>query len=153
MKGLFKSFLQFFSGAEGTAFQYGYLAGAAVSVLVLILLFFLILLLRSQAKCKGVLLSSSGGSLYISASAIADLVKSAEKDFPELQILKTVLTEKKDFHTLELRVNFPPEEGTSPLPVIADSLREKIFAKLKDTFGIESVREINIEVIRGKKAG
>ena len=152
MKGLLKSFLHFFSGAEGTAFQYGYLTGAAVSILVLILLFLLFFLLRSQSKCKGVLLSSAGGSLYISASAIADLVKSAERDFPELQILKTVLTEKKDFHTLELRVNFPPEEGTNPLPAIADALREKIFAKLKDTFGIESIKEINIEVLRGKRA-
>ncbi|MBP5183236.1 MAG: hypothetical protein J6331_09450 [Lentisphaeria bacterium] len=151
MKGFLKSFLNFFSGAEGTAFQYGYLTGAAVSILILILIFLLVLLFRARKKCQGVLLSAAGGSLYISASAIADLVKSAEKDFQELQILKTVLTEKKEFHTLELRVNFPPEEGTKPLPVIAEALREKIFLKLKDTFGIESVKEINIEVIRGKR--
>ena len=73
MMELFKKFTAFISGEGNTAFQYGYLTGAAVSVLVLLLLFVLICLLRSKPKCKGVVLETAGGKLYITASAIAEI--------------------------------------------------------------------------------
>ena len=152
MKELFKHFLAFFNGTESTAFQYGYLTGAAVSVLVVLLIFFLILLMRSSAKCKGITLASPGGNLFITASAVGDLVKATEKDFPALQVVKTVLVDKRASLSLQLRVNFPQDQASAPLPVIADALREKIFANLQNTFGIDHIKEINIEVQRGKKA-
>ena len=152
MMELFKKFTAFISGEGNTAFQYGYLTGAAVSVLVLLLLFVLICLLRSKPKCKGVVLETAGGKLYITASAIADLVKSVEKDFPTLQIVKTVLVEKKHILTMELRVNFPPVADGGSLPVVAGALQQKILDDLKNTFGLEGIKEINIEVQRGKKA-
>lgn len=150
MKAFIEEIIKFLNGPESTAFQYGYLTGAAISILVVILLFLLFLLMRSSVKCKGVALASSGGKLYITASAIADLVKSTEKDFPSLQIIKTLLLEKREFLTLELRVNFPPDMQNGPLPVVAEALQQKIFEKLKTAFGIECVKEINIEVLHGK---
>lgn len=152
MKALIKNLMDFFSCTDNTAFQYGYLTGAAVSILVVILIFLLIMLMHSSNKCKGIALASAGGKLYIAASAIADLVKASEKDFPFLQITKCLLVEKKHVLSLELKVNFPPETASEPLPVMAEALQGKIYENLKKTFGIENITEINIEVSRSKKA-
>ena len=141
--------LHLFEEMRTTAFQHGYVAGVTVSVVTLILLVLLYFLCRTKVRSKGILLAVQNGTLFISASAIADLVREVEKNFSCLKILKCTLLEKKKNYALELKINFPKEDSFS-LPAAAESLQMQIMDALKNSFGIESIREINIEVIRGK---
>lgn len=150
MKEMLHKILLHFEEIRTVSFQHGYFTGVAVSVLILLLFILLYLLLRAPVKSKGILLSTPNGTLFITSSAISDLIREVEKNFPSLKILKSVLLEKKGGPVLDLKVNFQKMEGNLPLPVIAESLQTQISDAMKNTFGIENVKEINIEVIRGK---
>lgn len=150
MKEFISTFLLRFEEMRTPTFQYGYIAGIAITVLMLLLLLLLYCLLRAPVRCKGIMLAAPNGTLFISASAISDLVREVEKEFASLKILKSTLLEKKKGVTLELKINFPKTEENTSLPAVAGSLQERIMQALQNTFGIDSIREINIEVVRGK---
>lgn len=150
MKEFVSMFLLRFEEMRSPAFQYGYIAGIAITVLMLLLLLLLYFLFRAPVRCKGIMLATPNGTLFISASAISDLVREVEKEFTSLKVLKSTLLEKKKNVTLDLKINFPKTEENTSLPAIAESFQRRIIQALQDTFGIDSIKEINIEVIRGK---
>ena len=96
------------------------------------------------------MLATPNGTLFVSASAVSDLVREVEKEFAALKILKSTLLEKKNGAVLELKINFPKTEDNISLPQVAGTLQKRILQALQDTFGIDSIREVNIEVVRGK---
>ena len=150
MKEFISEFLLRFEEMRTSAFQYGYITGVVVAVLLLLLLLLLYCLLRAPVRCKGIMLATPNGTLFISASAISDLVREVEKEFASLKILKSTLLEKKNGAVLELKINFPKTEENISLPAVAESLQQRILQALQNTFGIDSIQEVNIEVVRGK---
>ena len=150
MKEFISAFILRFEEMRTSAFQYGYITGVALTILMLLLLLLLYYLFRAPVKSRGIMLATPNGTLFIAASAISDLVREVEKNFTTLKILKSTLLEKKDAVTLELKINFPKTEENTSLPAVAESLQMQIIQALKDTFGIDCIKEINIEVVRGK---
>lgn len=131
-------------------FQLGYVSGVFVAIAVIcavlivkIILFFMFFYPR---RSKGVFIPGASGSLFISANAITDLVRSLESDFKFIEISKVILFDRKKYNDLELHINFDMEGGE--LPSIASELQSIILSKLKDTFGIDNIKEVNIKIKR-----
>ena len=131
-------------------FQLGYVSGVAVAIavicavlLVKIIVYFLFFY---PSRSKGVSIPGASGSLFISANAITDLIKSLEEDFKFIEISKVILLDKKKYNDIELHINFDMEGGE--LPSIASELQSIILSKLRDTFGIDNIKEININIKR-----
>ncbi len=123
--------------------------GILLGLFLLFLLMFCKIILRfifkGQRKSNGINVSSEGGNIFISANAIADLVRSLETSYPELNFLKIMLL--KGVHgkfVLDLQVSFKMKE--KGLSEIITALQSNIKDELKKVFGIESINKINIKV-------
>lgn len=131
-------------------FRIGYLTGTIVA-LAAILLFIVIkiavyYLLFYPRRAKGVLIQGENGSLFISSGAITDMVKTLERNFKVISIRKVLLLDKKKFNDLEVHIDFDMNE--QDLPTITMEFQNTIIQTLKDNFGIDRIREVNIKVKR-----
>ncbi len=107
------------------AFQCGYLTGALVALLFFVLLGLLPFLLRYPKHAKGVALRSAHGQILISATAIADLVKSIGSEFSELEILKVALFHDRKALRLHVAVSFPYNPDGESITVVAVPPKEQ----------------------------
>jgi hypothetical protein len=129
----------------------GYLAGVVFSILVI----FLIMLIKIifslffayPKRANGIDIPRDSGNIFITSSAIISLIKSYEKDFPALKILRMKLLRKKAGYYLD--VQFELDTDKASLPDIEEPFKQRIFEGLKNSFGIESVLFIKCKVVKG----
>ena len=132
------------------AFQCGYLTGALIALLFVVLLGLLLTILKHPRHAKGVALRSAHGRLLISATAIADLVKSVGGEFAEIEILKVALFHDRKALRLYVAVSFPYNPDGESITVVADHFENRLLDALKYNLGIENIRNIEIDVRKGK---
>lgn len=138
--------------------QFNFQLGYVIAVVVFLLLLLGIIIIRGiwfgfPKRCNGIKISGLNGTLFITAGALSDLVKSIGLNFNLLEIIKVKLLEKKASFSLELHVAIDNREKSFS-SVTAD-LRTKILESLSERFGIDSIKEVNIFVkkINTKKNG
>lgn len=131
-------------------FRIGYLTGTIVALSAILLFIFIRIavyyLFFYPKRAKGVLIHGENGSLFISAGAITDMIKTLEKTFKVISIKKVMLLDKNKFNDLEVHIDFDMNE--QDLPSIATDFQKTILMTLKDNFGIDCIREVNVKVRR-----
>jgi len=124
-----------------------FLAGVAFALLLLILLMAAKIVIRlffASGKSAGINISGESGSVFISANAVYELIRALEPGFQFLNFRRVTLLDRKKGHALDIEVVFSVEGGAFMGHI--DKLKAMIKESLKDTFGVESVSEINVRV-------
>lgn len=131
---------------------YPFLAGIicclGLILLVLILWGILRLLCGHERRVPGISLQTEHGSLYIAAAAVADLIRSLESGFPDLKITKVRLLAVKNELCLQVKVLYAP--GGQSMLTQTEDFQQRALVLLKDSFGIENIRRIDLVVPKGR---
>lgn len=131
---------------------YPFLAGIicclGLILLVLILWGILRLLCCHERKIPGISLQTDHGSLFIATAAVADLIRSLESGFPDLKIMKVRLLSIKKELCIQVKVLYAP--GGQSMLTLTDDFQKRALALLKESFGIENIRRIDLVVPKGR---
>lgn len=144
---------RFLDASDPTMFDFkmGYLMGVAFAILVIFLIMVLkvifVLFFAYPKRAGGIEIPKDNGDVFITSSAIIGLIKSYEKNFPALRIIRIKLLRKKSGYFLDVQFEIDTEKAT--LPEIEEPFKERIFEGLKNSFGIESVLFIKCKVVKG----
>jgi hypothetical protein len=131
--------------AERYDFRLGYVAGVLVVLLLLLAIkLVLVLLFGERGRSAGVAIRGEHGTIFIAATAIADLVRVACLDYPRLELGKVTLREGRDGLQLELVLDAECEGGS--LPELTAEMQRRVLADLKDRFGIEAIRRVDVRI-------
>ena len=118
-------------------------------MLVLVLLLVIIwLFIRRNHSVSGITLEAPRGSVFISASAISDLLYSLDDHFPELEILRIRLI--RDGKELAIQVKVFYSVGETSMQALAEAFQTKALEVLKNSFGIENISRIDLIVPKSK---
>ncbi len=143
-QALYKFFLESQSEAFYN-FKMGFMGGVLVFFVLAILTRIIFLFYVSRLNlCKGISIKGANGKIFISASAVADLVRLSSSSFNEIRIEKIALINDKDFLSIDLQISIM--NGKDPLTMILESLQAKILETLSDRLGVNSVKSVNIKV-------
>ena len=130
---------------------YIFLLGIFVGLVIVFLLFLVLgvlyLIIRNSRKARGVSMPAPHGSLFIAASAIADLVRSLEPEFPELRILKIFLFNEKKQPVLRVKLVYAP--GGLSMMDLAEKFQLRTLEILKSSFGIDNIQRVDLIVPKG----
>ena len=131
---------------------YIFLQGMFWALVLLAVLFILIglllLMFRRSRSVAGITLETSRGSLFIAASAIADLIYSLDESFPDFEISRVRLSRDRDKFAIQVKVMYS-SSGKSMLE-LTESFQEKALELLKSSFGIDNVSRIDLIVPKSR---
>lgn len=128
------------------SFWTGYLAGVLLALVLLVVIKLMwMLLFGDSSRSAGVTIRGEVGNLFISAQAIADLVRVICQDYPRLDLTKVILRDDgKAGLRLELNLNTECHGGS--LPELSTEVQRRILAELNERFGIDLVRRVDMRV-------
>ena len=133
------------------AFKVGFTTGVAVFLVLAILTRLLFIFFAAQSrKCPGISIPASRGKIFVTASAIADLVERCADSFGHVRIDKVLLLKEKDSISINLHIVLQDREE---LLNTSEQLQSRILEILKSRFGIECVKTVNIKVKKILTAG
>ena len=131
---------------------YIFLQGMFWALVLMVVFFVLItiiwLIAHKSHKVSGITLTTSHGSLFIAAAAIADLIYSLDDDFPDLEITRVNLVRKGDAITVRVKVFYAA--GGQSMMVLTEAFQSKVLEMLKTSFGIENINQIDLIVPKSK---
>lgn len=122
------------------------LLAAAVFFLLFVICLILKLLFRKPAV-PGVTLEREDGNIFISRNAIFTAVSHLESEFPELEIMKVVMQRSRS-RELGLIVTVMFDERNNSFVTVAGMFKQRIFAMLNKSFGIDSVTSVAINLAK-----
>lgn len=125
----------------------GFFAGVGLALLLIIILLVIKLILMiifRHKKCSGISISEADGETFVSKSAIASLIMHLEQQFPLISIKKILLYRCRKKYTLKLYLDF--NDDGSGFPTNRDKFKSEICALLEHTFGINSIKKIDLDV-------
>lgn len=109
---------------------------------VAILVFLLVTRVFGASKVSVFSYPVTNGRITIRASAVTSLVFSLEKDFSELVIAGAGLYQKGELVFLRVVVDYC--RGGRPFPAVVSLFQQTVQDKLRETFGIENVKQIEV---------
>ena len=131
---------------------YIFLQGMFWTLVLLAVLFIVVgvlwLLFRRSSSVAGITLNAQHGSLFISASAISDLIYSMDESFPDFEISRVRLIRDREGFSIQVKV-FYSSSGKSVLE-LTDAFQLRALELLKSSFGIENVNRIDLIVPRSR---
>ena len=124
-------------------FQRGFVIGAIAFFVVLLVLRLLILFFNpKRRRCQGINATETDGALFISSTAISDLISALECEFDGIKFTKSVLYRRKSKYYIKLIAELETKDVN--FPDLISTMREKIFASLSKNLGVNSVSKIDI---------
>jgi len=150
-----KKFLDFVLSSDNQSlldFKCGYITAIAVIFGLAILFIVLRFIYRYPRRMRGIEIKGSRGSIFITSDAISDLVKSIGEEYEIVEVSKVHLLEGRAFSFIELQVILDNDRESSFL-TLAEDIQNNILKTLNDRFGIDSVREVklNLKKIESRK--
>lgn len=133
-------------------FKCGYIT-ATVLIFGLSILFLVFRLIhRYPRRMRGIEIKGPRGSIFIGSDAISDLVKSIGEEYEIVEVSKVHLLEGRTFSFIELQVILD-NDGESSFLTLAEDIQNNILKTLSDRFGIDTVREVklNLKKIESRK--
>jgi len=128
-------------------FNRGYLAALvlvlALTAALLILKFVLFMMFRTR-RASSVTVNTPEGDIVVTRDALGEAVTRELERYPELYLRKLRLFRRGKAYMLTLSCEFRGSSGG--VPDVAGQLRPQLKEKLKQFFGIESLRSIKIVV-------
>jgi len=124
-------------------FRAGYVIGAFVVIALLIIIKILhYFLFKRKKKVSEICIPAEGGSLFVSAGALIDLVKIVAADFDYIEVLKVAVWETKIGITMKINVKY--DIFGKQYPELSQDLQKVIQENLKGRLGIDSIRYIEV---------
>ncbi len=130
-------------------FLIGCAAGAA-AMLAFFLFTGMILWNRRAKHVKEISYAGRHGMIHIRIEAIRQLILSLQKEFSDISILHVSLCRKQRNLLLHVQVQFL-EQGKS-FPVFSESFQNRAISALKEVFGIDTVKKVEISVLSRKNS-
>ena len=124
-----------------------FLTGIVLGVVgcaVAVLLFRLLFRLFGSSKVSAFSYPVSDGQITIRAAAVTSLIFSLEKDFPEFAVSEAGLYRKGGIIFLRVVVDY--RQGRRPFPDVAALFQKTALDKMKEIFGIGSVRKVEVRM-------
>lgn len=140
-----------FSDPEIFAFQSGFLSGVIVfAVLAILIKVMVMIIFGYPKKVDGIPVEGENGTLFISSTAVSDLVESLEPSFKSVEITKvSLMKDKKRSHFVRVDVIY--NIGGGDMTAIASMMQTSIITQLKEVFGISTITSVDIRVKRSKE--
>jgi len=138
-KNLWDSVMSMYSACP---FLTGIALGAVACALASLFFLLLVRLFCGTSKVSAFSYPVPNGLITVRASAVTSLIFSLEKDFSELAVISAGLYRKKDLVSLKVVVDY--RQGARPFPEVVSLFQQSVLEKLKDSFGIETVKEIEV---------
>ncbi|MCX6984990.1 MAG: hypothetical protein NT118_09625 [Lentisphaerae bacterium] len=150
-----KNFLDFVFSSDNQSlfdFKCGYITATALILGLSILFLVLRFIYRYPRRMRGIEIKGPRGSIFITSDAISDLVKSIGEEYEIVEISKVHLLEGRTFSFIELQVILD-NDGESSFLTLAEDIQNNILKTLSDRFGIDTVREVklNLKKIESRK--
>ncbi len=128
-------------------FRAGYVWGTIVVLVLLVVVKVLhYYMFARQKKVQEVKVAGDGGAFFVSASAIADMVRFVGEKFEYIEIQKVFLRENKN--GVGMAINVVYDMHGERFPLLATKLKDAIQENLDGQLGIDSIETIDIH---GKK--
>ena len=137
-KNLYDSMMSMYSSRP-------FLTGLALGVIacvVVILLFLLVIRLFRASKVSVFSYPVPNGQITIRASAVTSLIFTLGKDFSEFVVVEAGLYRKAELVFLRVVVDY--RQGGRPFPAAVSLFQQTVLDKLKEAFGIENVKQIEV---------
>ena len=134
--------------------SYYFLLGAfwTMVLLLAICLFAVIiwLIIRKNRSVSGISLPTAHGNLFISATAISDLLYSLDDSFPQLEIIRVrLIRDGSNALAVQVKVFYAAASDTSML-ALAEGFQTQALDLLKKSFGIENISRVDLIVPKSK---
>ena len=124
-------------------FRAGYVTGVFIVIALLVIIKILhYFLFKRKKKVSEICIPAEGGSLFVSAGALIDLVKIVAADFDYIEILKVAVWETKTGITMKINVKY--DIFGKQYPDLSQNLKKVIQENLKGRLGIDNIRNIEI---------
>ena len=104
---------------------------------------------KKEKRSHGIFSDSEKGKLYVSAAAIADLVKSKESEVSGITVLKTYLAKRKKTYFIKIETELINDNGICPERV--EHLQNKVLSAINDNLGIKSIEKVDVIVKRVRR--
>ena len=140
------SFLQELLAEAGyylPGFQRGFIIGVVVLFVALLILRCLIVFFNpKRRRCKGVDTTGEDGVLFISSTAISDLISAIECEFDGIKFSKSVLYKRKSKYYIKLLTELEAKDVN--FSDLIPTIRERIFNALNKNLGVSCISKIDI---------
>ncbi len=148
MKNMLMKFCPSLSADTFYVFLQGMFWTLVLLLLIIMLAGCIWLLLGKSRKVSGITLLAPHGTLFISATAVSDLIYSLDDSFPDLEIIRVKLIRDGKELAVQVKV-FYTVSGRSMLS-LTEEFQNKAMELLKTAFGIENVSKIDLIVPKSK---
>ena len=138
-----------------TEFEKGFCLALLLAALIFLLLFLLCLILKlifRKPAVPGIVLDREDGDIFISRNAIFTAVCRLEYSFPELEILKVKLYRKRGGE-FGLKINVMFSARKDSFDTLVADFKNQLFAMLNKTFGIESIKSVEVNLAKLSESG
>ena len=127
----------------------GYKLGLLDGVILVIAIFLILKLIfwlfkPSSRRSQGVYGSSESGALFISCSAITDLIHALEPEFEGIRFYKTILYKRKSKFHIKILADLQTKDLS--FPDLVDAIRKRIFDSLNKNLGVDCIEKIDVHL-------
>ena len=141
------AFISFLNIFADYCVQHPFLSGIFAGLLLILfleLLFSIIRIFFFPKRLKEISYDMEGGKVSIRVSAVADLIRAAGMEFPELSIIKTLIRRKHGKTVLHIILDY--EIGRRAFQDVSAEFRKRINDILLNSFGIPGIGDIEISL-------
>ena len=107
------------------------------------------LIIRKSRSVSGIYLPAAHGSLFISSTAISDLLYSLDDSFPQLEIIRVKLIRDGQSLAVQVKVYYSATSEISMFQ-LTESFQTKALEILKTSFGIDNISRVDLIVPKSK---
>jgi len=149
MKNILLKLFPTLNAESGYYFFLGMFAAMMILFIICIIAVIIWLILRTNRSVSGIPIAAEHGSLFISASAISDLLYSLDDSFPQIEIVRIKLIRDSNALAVQVKVFYVASSEVSMLQ-LAESFQTKALELLKHAFGIENISRVDLIVPKSK---
>ena len=149
MKNILLKLFPTLNAESGYYFLLGMFAAMMILFIICIAAVITWLILRKNRSVSGISIPAEHGSLFISASAISDLLYSLDDSFPQIEIVRIKLIRDSNALAVQVKVYYAASSEISMLQ-LAEGFQTKALDLLKHAFGIENISRVDLIVPKSK---
>jgi len=149
MKNILLKIFPTFNAESGYYFLLGMFSAMVILFIICIVAVVIWLIVRKNRSVSGISITAEHGSLFISASAISDLLYSLDDSFPQLEIVRIKLIRDSNALAVQVKVYYSASSELSMLQ-LTEGFQTKALELLKHAFGIENISRVDLIVPKSK---
>ena len=149
MKNILLKLFPALNAESGYYFLLGLFSAMVILFVICIVAVVIWLVIRKNRSVSGISIPAEHGSLFISATAISDLLYSLDESFPQLEIVRIKLIRDDNALAVQVKVYYSASSEMSMLQLTGE-FQSKALELLKHAFGIENISRVDLIVPKSK---